>query len=303
MPALIVFLVLLVIVVLVVISNIKIVPQAHAYVVERLGAYHVSWQTGLHVKIPFIDRIAKKVSLKEQVIDFPPQPVITKDNVTMQIDTVVYFQITDPKLYTYGVERPISAIENLSATTLRNIIGEMELDHTLTSRDVINSKIRVILDEATDPWGIKVNRVELKNIIPPREIQESMEKQMKAERERRAKILDAEGEKRSAILIAEGQKESAILKADAIKETKVREAEGEAEAIRQVQKALADSIRMLNEASPSDAVVALKSLEAFEKAADGKATKIIVPSNIQGLAGMATSIKEIISSDTDVKDN
>lgn len=303
MPALIVFLVLLVIVVLVVISNIKIVPQAHAYVVERLGAYHVSWQTGLHVKIPFIDRIAKKVSLKEQVIDFPPQPVITKDNVTMQIDTVVYFQITDPKLYTYGVERPISAIENLSATTLRNIIGEMELDHTLTSRDVINSKIRVILDEATDPWGIKVNRVELKNIIPPREIQESMEKQMKAERERRAKILDAEGEKRSAILIAEGQKESAILKADAIKETKVREAEGEAEAIRQVQKALADSIRMLNEASPSDSVVALKSLEAFEKAADGKATKIIVPSNIQGLAGMATSIKEIIASDTDVKDN
>ncbi len=294
MPALIVFLVLLVIVVLVVISNIKIVPQAHAYVMERLGAYHVSWQTGLHVKIPFIDRIAKKVSLKEQVIDFPPQPVITKDNVTMQIDTVVYFQITDPKLYTYGVERPISAIENLSATTLRNIIGEMELDHTLTSRDVINSKIRVILDEATDPWGIKVNRVELKNIIPPREIQESMEKQMKAERERRAKILDAEGEKRSAILIAEGQKESAILKADAIKETKVREAEGEAEAIRQVQKALADSIRMLNEASPSDSVVALKSLEAFEKAADGKATKIIVPSNIQGLAGMATSIKEII---------
>ncbi len=303
MAALTVFLVLLIIVVLVVISNIKIVPQAHAYVVERLGAYHVSWQTGLHVKIPFIDRIAKKVSLKEQVIDFPPQPVITKDNVTMQIDTVVYFQITDPKLYTYGVERPISAIENLSATTLRNIIGEMELDHTLTSRDVINSKIRVILDEATDPWGIKVNRVELKNIIPPREIQESMEKQMKAERERRAKILDAEGEKRSAILIAEGQKESAILKADAIKETKVREAEGEAEAIRQVQKALADSIRMLNEASPSDAVVALKSLEAFEKAADGKATKIIVPSNIQGLAGMATSIKEIISSDTNVKEN
>ncbi len=302
MAALTVFLVLLIVVVLVVISNIKVVPQAHAYVVERLGAYHVSWQTGLHVKIPFIDRIAKKVSLKEQVIDFPPQPVITKDNVTMQIDTVVYFQITDPKLYTYGVERPISAIENLSATTLRNIIGEMELDHTLTSRDVINSKIRVILDEATDPWGIKVNRVELKNIIPPREIQESMEKQMKAERERRAKILDAEGEKRSAILIAEGQKESAILKADAIKETKVREAEGEAEAIRQVQKALADSIKMLNEASPSDAVVALKSLEAFEKAADGKATKIIVPSNIQGLAGMATSIKEIVSADTNVKE-
>ncbi|MDO4458672.1 MAG: SPFH domain-containing protein [Clostridia bacterium] len=299
--SLVVILALVIIIALVVISNIKIVPQAHAFVIERLGAYHASWQTGLHVKIPFIDRVAKKVSLKEQVIDFPPQPVITKDNVTMQIDTVVYFQITDPKLYTYGVERPISAIENLSATTLRNIIGEMELDHTLTSRDVINSKIRVILDEATDAWGIKVNRVELKNIIPPREIQESMEKQMKAERERRAKILDAEGEKRSAILIAEGQKESAILKADAIKETKVREAEGEAEAIRQVQKALADSLKMLNEAAPSDAVVALKSLEAFQKAADGKATKIIIPSNIQGVAGLATSIKELVSADTNVQ--
>ena len=230
-----VLVVLIIFLLLVIISNIKIVPQAHAYVVERLGAFHAAWGTGLHITIPFIDRIAKKVSLKEQVIDFPPQPVITKDNVTMQIETVVYFQITDPKLYAYGVENPISAIENLSATTLRNIIGEMELDHTLTSRDVINSKIRVILDEATDPWGIKVNRVELKNIIPPREIQDSMEKQMKAERERRAKILDAEGEKRSAILIAEGEKESAVLRAEAVKETKIREAQGEAEAIPQIR--------------------------------------------------------------------
>ena len=289
---------LIIVVVALVVSNVKIVPQAYAYVMERLGAYHSTWQTGIHFKIPFIDRISKKVSLKEQVIDFPPQPVITKDNVTMQIDTVVYFQITDPKLYAYGVERPISAIENLSATTLRNIIGEMELDHTLTSRDVINSKIRVILDEATDAWGIKVNRVELKNIIPPREIQESMEKQMKAERERRAKILDAEGEKRSAILIAEGHKESEILRAEAVKETKIREAQGEAEAILSVQKALADSIKLLNEAAPSDKVIAVKSLEAFEKAADGKATKIIIPSNIAGLAGMATSLKEFISTDT-----
>ena len=289
-------LVLLVLLVIVVISNIKIVSQSYAFVIERLGKYQGTWQTGLHIKIPFIDRIAKKVSLKEQVIDFPPQPVITKDNVTMQIDTVVYFQITDPKLYTYGIERPISAIENLSATTLRNIIGDMELDHTLTSRDIINSKIRVILDEATDAWGIKVNRVELKNIIPPQEIQNAMEKQMKAERERRAKILDAEGEKRSAILIAEGHKESAILRADAIKETKIREAEGEAEAIRSVQQALADSIRMLNEASPAENVIALKSLEAFEKAADGKATKIIIPSNIQSLAGMATSLSELVNS-------
>lgn len=280
---------------IVVIANIKIVPQAHAFVLERLGAFHASWGTGLHVKIPFFDRIAKKVSLKEQVIDFPPQPVITKDNVTMQIDTVVYFQITDPKLYAYGVENPISAIENLSATTLRNIIGDMELDHTLTSRDVINSKIRVILDEATDPWGIKVNRVELKNIIPPAEIQDSMEKQMKAERERRAKILDAEGEKRSAILIAEGQKESAVLRADAVKETKIREAQGEAEAILSVQRALADSIKLMNEAHPSDPVIALKSLEAFQKAADGRATKIIIPSNIQSLAGMATSLKELMT--------
>ena len=234
------FLLLILVVIAILISCIKIVPQAHAYVVERLGAYHTTWGTGMHFKLPFIDRIAKKVSLKEQVIDFPPQPVITKDNVTMQIDTVIYFQITDSKLYAYGVERPLSAIENLSATTLRNIIGEMELDHTLTSRDVINSKIRVILDEATDAWGIKVNRVELKNIIPPAEIQDSMEKQMKAERERRAKILDAEGEKRSAILIAEGQKESAVLRAEAVRETKIREAQGEAEAILSVQRALAD---------------------------------------------------------------
>ncbi|MCI5652510.1 MAG: SPFH/Band 7/PHB domain protein [Ruminococcus bromii] len=289
---------LIVIVVAVLISNIKIVPQAHAYVIERLGAYHATWSTGLHFKIPFIDRIAKKVSLKEQVIDFPPQPVITKDNVTMQIDTVVYFQITDSKLYAYGVERPISAIENLSATTLRNIIGDMELDHTLTSRDVINSKIRVILDEATDAWGIKVNRVELKNIIPPKEIQDSMEKQMKAERERRAKILDAEGEKRSAILIAEGQKESAVLRAEAVRETKIREAQGEAEAILSVQRALADSIKLLHEAAPSEGVLTIKSLEAFEKAADGKATKIIIPSNIQGVAGLAASMKELFTTDT-----
>ncbi len=280
-----------------IISNFKVVPQAHAYVVERLGTFHAAWGTGLHFKIPFIDRLAKKVSLKEQVIDFPPQPVITKDNVTMQIDTVVYFQITDPKLYCYGVENPISAIENLTATTLRNIIGEMELDHTLTSRDVINSKIRVILDEATDPWGIKVNRVELKNIIPPAEIQDSMEKQMKAERERRAKILDAEGEKRSAILIAEGQKESAVLRAEAVKETKIREAQGEAEAILSVQRALADAIKLMNEAHPSEQVIALKSLEAFQAAADGNATKIIIPSNIQGLAGLATTVKELMGQD------
>jgi len=290
--------VLIILAIVIVISNIKIVPQANAYVLERLGAFHATWGTGLHFKIPFIDRIAKKVSLKEQVIDFPPQPVITSDNVTMQIDTVVYFQITDPKLYAYGVERPISAIENLTATTLRNIIGDMELDHTLTSRDIINSKIRVILDEATDAWGIKVNRVELKNIIPPKEIQDSMEKQMKAERERRAKILDAEGEKRSAILIAEGQKESAVLRAEAIRETKIREAQGEAEAILSVQRALADSIKLLNEAAPSEGVLTIKSLEAFEKAADGKATKIIIPSNIQGLAGLAASLKEIVDTET-----
>ena len=280
---------------LIIISNIKIVPQAHAYVVERLGAYYVTWSTGLHVKIPFIDKIQKKVSLKEQVVDFPPQPVITKDNVTMQIDTVVYFPITDPKLYTYGVENPIAAIENLSATTLRNIIGDLELDHTLTSRDVINSKIRIILDEATDAWGIKVNRVELKNILPPREIQDAMEKQMKAERERRARILDAEGAKRSEILVAEGHKEAAILKADAIKETKIREAQGEAEAILTVQKAYADSLKLLNEANPSEKVLKLKSFETFQKVSDGKATKIIIPSEIQSLTGLATSVKEVVS--------
>lgn len=277
----------------VVVSNIKIVPQAHAYVIERLGAYYATWDTGLHVKIPFIDQISKKVSLKEQVVDFPPQPVITRDNVTMQIDTVVYFEITDPKLYCYGVEHPLSAIENLTATTLRNIIGDLELDNTLTSRDTINDKIRIILDEATDAWGIKVIRVELKNILPPREIQDAMEKQMKAERERRARILDAEGEKRSQILVAEGMKESAILKADAVKEQKIREAQGEAEAILTVQKANADALRMLNDAAPTDRIIQLKSLETFAKAADGKATKIIIPSNIQELAGNVAAIKEV----------
>lgn len=287
--------ILAIFVLLIIIANIKIVPQAHAYVLERLGAYHSTWSTGLHVKIPFLDKIARKISLKEQVVDFPPQPVITKDNVTMQIDTVVYFQITDPKLYTYGVENPLAAIENLSATTLRNIIGDLELDHTLTSRDVINTKIRVILDEATDAWGIKVNRVELKNILPPREIQDAMEKQMKAERERRARILDAEGEKRSEILVAEGHKEAAILRADAVKETKIREAEGEATAILSVQRAYADSLKMLNEASPTEKVIALKSLEAFQKAADGKATKIIIPSEIQSMAGLASSVKELFT--------
>ena len=281
------------IVLILVIRNIQIVPQAHAYVIERLGAYSTTWDTGLHIKVPFIDRISKKVSLKEQVVDFPPQPVITRDNVTMQIDTVVYFEITDPKLYTYGVERPLSAIENLTATTLRNIIGDLELDNTLTSRDTINDKIRIILDEATDAWGIRVIRVELKNILPPREIQDALEKQMKAERERRARILDAEGEKRSQILVAEGLKESAILKADAVKEQKIREAQGEAEAILTVQKANADALRMLNEAAPSDRVIQLKSLEAFERAADGQATKIIIPSDIQGLAGSVTAVKEI----------
>ncbi|MBR6735907.1 MAG: SPFH/Band 7/PHB domain protein [Oscillospiraceae bacterium] len=276
-------------------TNIRIVPQATVYVVERLGAYSATWETGIHVKLPFFDRVAKKVSLKEQVVDFAPQPVITKDNVTMQIDTVVFFQVTDAKLFTYGVERPLSAIENLTATTLRNIIGEMELDHTLTSRDIINTKITTILDTATDKWGIKVNRVELKNIIPPREIQDAMEKQMKAERERREAILRAEGEKRSQILVAEGEKESAILRADAIREQKIREAEGEAQAVMMVQKALADSIRMLNEAAPNEQVLTLKSLEAFQKAADGKATKIIIPSNIQGIAGLATSLKEVMT--------
>lgn len=286
---------IVVLIIIAIIRNIKIVPQAHAYVIERLGAYHATWETGLHFKIPFIDKVSKKVSLKEQVVDFPPQPVITRDNVTMQIDTVVYFEITDPKLYTYGVERPLSAIENLTATTLRNIIGDLELDSTLTSRDTINDKIRIILDEATDAWGIKVIRVELKNILPPREIQDAMEKQMKAERERRAKILDAEGEKRSQILVAEGMKESAILKADAVKETKIREAAGEAEAIRSVQMAYADALKMLNEAAPTDKVIAIKSLEAFEKISDGKATKIIIPSDIQNMAGFLTSAKELLS--------
>ena len=289
MGPLIVIAIILLIILIAIISNVKIVPQAHAYVVERLGAYHSTWGTGLHVKIPFIDKVSRKVSLKEQVVDFPPQPVITRDNVTMQIDTVVYFEITDPKLYSYGVERPLNAIENLTATTLRNIIGELELDSTLTSRDTINDKIRIILDEATDAWGIRVKRVELKNILPPREIQDAMEKQMKAERERRAKILDAEGEKRSQILIAEGLKESAILKADAVKEQKIREAAGEAEAILTVQRAL----RMLNEAAPTDRIIQLKSLEAFAKAADGKATKIIIPSELQSIAGNVAAIKEI----------
>lgn len=293
MGPLIVVAVILLIILIAIISNVKIVPQAHAYVVERLGAYHSTWGTGLHVKIPFIDKVSRKVSLKEQVVDFPPQPVITRDNVTMQIDTVVYFEITDPKLYSYGVERPLNAIENLTATTLRNIIGELELDSTLTSRDTINDKIRIILDEATDAWGIRVKRVELKNILPPREIQDAMEKQMKAERERRAKILDAEGEKRSQILIAEGLKESAILKADAVKEQKIREAAGEAEAILTVQRANADALRMLNEAAPTDRIIQLKSLEAFAKAADGKATKIIIPSELQSIAGNVAAIKEI----------
>ena len=293
MGPLIVIAIILLILLIAIISNVKIVPQAHAYVVERLGAYHSTWGTGLHVKIPFIDKVSRKVSLKEQVVDFPPQPVITRDNVTMQIDTVVYFEITDPKLYSYGVERPLNAIENLTATTLRNIIGELELDSTLTSRDTINDKIRIILDEATDAWGIRVKRVELKNILPPREIQDAMEKQMKAERERRAKILDAEGEKRSQILIAEGLKESAILKADAVKEQKIREAAGEAEAILTVQRANADALRMLNEAAPTDRIIQLKSLEAFAKAADGKATKIIIPSELQSIAGNVAAIKEI----------
>lgn len=289
---------IIVLLLIAVIRNIKVVPQAHAFVVERLGAYYKTWGTGLHMKIPFIDRISKKVSLKEQVVDFPPQPVITRDNVTMQIDTVVYFEITDPKLYTYGVERPLSAIENLTATTLRNIIGDLELDSTLTSRDTINDKIRIILDEATDAWGIRVIRVELKNILPPREIQDAMEKQMKAERERRARILDAEGEKRSQILVAEGLKESAILKADAVKESKIREAEGEAQAIRAVQQAHADALKMLNEAAPSDKVIALKSLESLGKVAEGKATKIFIPSELQGLATMATTVKDVFATDT-----
>lgn len=306
MGAVVGIIVLIVIVIWVLASCIKIVPQAHAYVVERLGAYQGTWSVGMHFKTPFIDKIAKKVLLKEQVVDFAPQPVITKDNVTMRIDTIVFFQITDPKLYAYGVENPIMAIENLTATTLRNIIGDMELDQTLNSREIINAKMSSTLDAATDPWGIKVNRVELKNIIPPAGIQDAMEKQMKAERERREAILRAEGEKKSTVLVAEGQKESAILeaqaekeaailRAEAQKEKMIREAEGQAEAIMKVQQATADGIKMLKEAGADDAVLQLKSLEAFGKAADGKATKIIIPSDIQGVAGLATSIKEVLT--------
>ena len=277
-------------------ANVVIVPQANAYVIERLGAYQTTWGTGIHFKIPLIERIANKITLKERVGDFPPQPVITKDNVTMKIDTVIYFQVTDPKLFTYGIVSPMAAIENLTATTLRNIIGDLELDQTLTSRDIINSKMRAILDEATDPWGIKINRVELKNIIPPAAIQDAMERQMKAERERRESILKAEGEKRSAILIAEGERESTILRADAAKQKKIKEAEGEAEALLAVQTALANSIKLLNEASPQDNVVKLKALEAFAQAADGQATKIIIPSEIQSLAGLASSAGEVFKS-------
>ena len=298
--------ILCLIVIVIICSTIKIVPQAHAYVIERLGTYQATWSVGLHMKMPVIDKVAKKVTLKEQVVDFAPQPVITKDNVTMQIDTVVFFQITDPKLYTYGVENPIMAIENLSATTLRNIIGDMELDETLTSRETINTKMRASLDEATDPWGIKVNRVELKNIIPPAAIQDAMEKQMKAERERREAILIAEGQKKSTILVAEGKKQSAILdaeaekqaailRAEAQKERMIKEAEGQAEAVLKVQNANAEGIRMIREAGADEAVLTLKSLEAFAKAADGKATKIIIPSDIQGIAGLASSLKEIVT--------
>lgn len=308
MPGFIALIILAFIALVLIMTNIRIVPQAYAFVVERLGAYQDTWNVGLHVKIPLIDRIAKRVSLKEQVADFPPQPVITKDNVTMQIDTVVFFQITDPKLFTYGVEYPIAAIENLTATTLRNIIGDLELDETLTSRDTINTKMRSILDEATDPWGIKVNRVELKNIIPPREIQDAMERQMKAERERREAILRAEGEKKSAILVSEGKKESAILeaeaekqaailRAEAKKEAAIRESEGQAEAILKVQKATAEGLKMIKEAGADQSVIALKSLESLAKIADGKATKIIIPSEIQSLAGLATSLKEIMNNE------
>ena len=303
-----VILIVVIIALVVIVNCVKIVPQAHAVVVERLGGYLTTWSVGLHFKVPFIDRIAKRVLLKEQVVDFPPQPVITKDNVTMQIDTVVYFQITDPKLYAYGVENPIMAIENLTATTLRNIIGDLELDETLTSRETINTKMRASLDTATDPWGIKVNRVELKNIIPPAAIQEAMEKQMKAEREKRESILRSQGEKESAILVAQGNKEAAILdaeadkqaailKAEAAKEATIREAEGKAKAILAVQKANADGIRMLNEAGATDKVIQLKSLEAFTKVADGKATKIIIPSELQSLAGLVTSVKEMAKED------
>lgn len=309
MPGLIIALVIIAIAAfLVVITNIHIVPQGRSFVIERLGKYHCTWGPGFQIKVPFIDRIAKRVNMLEQVADFPPQPVITKDNVRMQIDTVVFFQITDCKLFTYGHSTPMTAIENLTSTTLRNIIGELELDSTLTSRDIINTKMRSILDEATDPWGIKVTRVELKNIIPPKEIQEAMEKQMKAERERREKILQAEGEKNSAILVAEGHKQSTILeaeaekqaqilRAEAVKEAKIREAEGEAEAIMKIQKATAEGIRMINESQPSDQVIKIKSLEAFERAADGKATKIIIPSEIQGAAGLAAGIVETVKTD------
>lgn len=305
---LILFLILIVLALVILIANIAIVPQAYSYVVERLGVYYTTWEAGFHFKTPFVTRIAKKVSLKEQVVDFKPQPVITRDNVTMQIDTVVFFQITDPKLFTYGVERPLSAIENLSATTLRNIIGDMELDQSLTSRDTINTRMRAILDEATDPWGIKVNRVELKNIIPPKEIQNAMEKQMKAERERRESILQAEGQKQSQILVAEGEKQSAILRADAAKQAKIMEAEAEktakilaaeaeSEAIMKVQQATADALKLLNEAAPNDQVVKLKALETMTKVADGKATKIIIPSELQGLAGLAASAKTVFESE------
>ena len=290
-----IWIILLILLIAFIASNIVIVPQARAYVIERLGTYRDTWNTGLHFKVPLFERIARKVTLKEQVVDFPPQPVITKDNVTMQIDTVVYFQITDPKMFTYGIESPMAAIENLTATTLRNIIGDLELDQTLTSRDIINTKMRAILNEATDAWGIKVNRVELKNIIPPAAIQESMEKQMKAERERREAILVAEGKKQSAILVAEGEKEAAVLAAEATRLSKIKEAQGEAEALLAVQKALADSIALLNDAAPSEQVIRLKSLEAFGKAADGKATKIIIPSEIQSLAGLASSFKEVMT--------
>ena len=294
-----ILLIVIILVLWILASCIRIVPQAYAIVLERLGAYQATWGTGVHFKLPFVERVARKVNLKEQVVDFPPQPVITKDNVTMQIDTVVFFQITDPKLYAYGVENPIMAIENLSATTLRNIIGDMELDETLTSREVINTKMRASLDVATDPWGIKVNRVELKNIIPPAAIQEAMEKQMKAEREKRAVILKADGEKQAAITAAEGEKEAAILRADAVKQQRILEAEGEAQAILAVQKANADAIRLLNEAMPNDKVLALRSLEALAKVANGKATKIIIPSELQNLGGVVPSIKELL---TDPKD-
>ena len=286
-----------VIVLILLVTNIHVVQQSRAFVVERLGAYNTTWGVGLHIKLPIIDRVAKRVSLKEQVVDFAPQPVITKDNVTMQIDTVIYFQIIDPKLYTYGVEHPMSAIENLTATTLRNIIGDLELDQSLTSRDHINTKMRAILDEATDPWGIKVNRVELKNIIPPRDIQDSMEKQMRAERERRESILQAEGQKQSQILVAEGEKQSVILRADAAKQARIMEAEAQAEAILRVQQATADALKLLNEAAPNDQVVKLKALEAFQAAADGKATKIIIPSEIQSLAGLAASVQTLMEKD------